>query len=844
MKINFISFLIVILFTLSVHSQLQSPSKFLGYDLGNRFTRHHQVIDYFKHVAANSTNVKLEQYGDTYENRPLFTAVITSAYNFKKLDKIRKNHLKASGIGGSEYVDDGIAIVWLSYGVHGNESVSSEVSMKVLYDLVNPDHKTSKKWLENTVVIIDPSVNPDGRDRYVNWYYQKGNFPYNTNPDVIEHHEPWPGGRANHYLFDLNRDWAWATQIETQKRLVVYNNWLPHIHVDFHEQGVDAPYYFAPAAEPFHDVITDFQREFQITIGKNNAKYFDKNGWLYFTKERFDLLYPSYGDTYPTYSGAIGMTYEQGGSGRAGLGIINKEGDELSLKDRFAHHYATSMSTIEVSSMHAKELTKEFVAYFRKSINNPQGKYKTYVIKNENADQINSLTDLLDQHKIKYGSVTSNKSFNGFSYLHNTSEKFKINANDLIISAYQPKSNLIKALFEPQTKLSDSLTYDITAWALPYARGLNAYASMVKLNVNPYQKITNKISTKNLVKPYAYISRWKSLNDVSFLSELLKKKVKVRFSKKDFTIDGQTFKAGSLVITRTGNQKNKEFDEIVRAAAKKMERNVVEVSTGLVDSGKDFGSGSVRYLKAPKVAVLSGKGISSLGFGAIWHFFEQQIKYPIHVIGTDYFSSVDLHDYNVLILPSGYYSKVLNKSNLEKVTNWVRNGGKLIVISTAVSVFANSENYDISNYEDDKTKSAVKKSKDSLKKAVRLKPHDEQERSYISNLITGSVFMATLDNTYPLAFGYGKYYYTLKQGNNRFSYLKNGNNVSVIKDVSKLISGFAGKNALKSIKESLVYGVENKGKGTVVYLVDDPLFRSFWENGKLLFSNAVFLVGQ
>ncbi len=844
MKNNLISFLLAVLYTLSAHSQLQSPSEFLGYKLGERFTRHHQVVAYFRHVASNSTNVLLEKYGETYENRPLYTAIITSSDNFNNLEKIRKNHLIASKSGDNEFIDDGIAIVWLSYGVHGNESVSSEVSMKVLYDLVNPNHKNSKNWLKNTIVIIDPSLNPDGRDRYVNWYYQKGNIPYNTNPDVVEHHEPWPGGRANHYLFDLNRDWVWATQIETQKRLVVYNKWLPHIHVDFHEQGVDSPYYFAPAAEPFHDVITDFQREFQVTIGKNNAKYFDKNGWLYFTKERFDLLYPSYGDTYPMFNGAIGLTYEQGGSGRAGLGIINKEEDELSLKDRLAHHYATAMAAIETSSVHAKRLTKEFFEYYKNAAENPKGKYKSYIVKNENTDQINSLIELLNRHEIKFGSVQTDKKISGFSYKTNKTEKFTINDNDLVISSYQPKSHLIKALFESKTKLSDSLTYDITAWALPYARGLNVYASTVKLNVKTFKQAEKNNSIRNIEKPYAYISKWNSINDVSFLSELLKKKVKVRYAKKDFQIEGNSFKAGSLIITRAGNQKNKEFDTIVKSAAKRMNRNIILVSSGFVSAGMDFGSHNVRFIKAPKVAVISGKGISSLGYGAIWHFFEQQVKYPINVIGADYFSSIDLHDYDVLILPEGYYSKLLNKSNLAELTKWIQKGGKLIAINTAISVFAASDDYDISVYDDEKSKKDSKKTKDSIKKEMRLKPYGDHERNYISNLITGGVFRTTLDNTNPLAFGYDKYYYTLKQGNSRFSYLKNGSNVSVIKDKSNLISGFAGKNVINSVKESLVYGVENKGKGTVVYLVDDPLFRSFWENGKLLFSNAIFMVGQ
>ncbi len=825
-------------------SQTKSPEEYLGYALGDQFTRHHQVINYFNHIANNNANVKLIKYGETYEKRPLHLAIIASKENFSKLEEIRKDHLKAAGLIKGEASDNGIAIVWLSYNVHGNESVSTEVSMKTLYELINVNNQNTKKWLENTIVIIDPCINPDGRARYVNWYYQKGNLPYNTNPDAMEHHEPWPGGRANHYLFDLNRDWAWATQIETQGRLNVYNKWMPNVHVDFHEQAVDNPYYFAPAAEPFHEVISDFQREFQVTIGKNNAKYFDKNGWLYFTKERFDLLYPSYGDTYPMYNGAIGMTYEQGGSGRAGLGIINKEGDELSLKDRIAHHFSTSMSTIEISALHAERLSDEFNNYFKKAAENPAGDYKSYIIKNDNADKLNSLRKLLDKHKIVYGTVNATVKTKGFSYVNNKIEKVDVNPNDLIISLFQPKSNLIKALFEPQTKLSDSLTYDITAWSLPYARGLNAYASNDKILVEPFAAKESKIAISSIEKPYAYISKWNSLEDVSFLSYLLQKKIKVRFSHNKFSIGNRNFKAGSLIITRSGNQKNQEFDKIVKEASKKYHRDVLQTSTGFVDSGNDFGSSEVKYLKAPKIAVLSGKGVSSLSHGAIWHFFEQQIHYPINVIGTDYFNNVDFHDYDVIILPNGYYNKILNKKNLPELKKWIQKGGNLIAISSAVSVFADSDAFDISVYEDDKTKEAAEKNKDSLNKDLRLKSYADQERIYISNLITGGVFKTTLDNTNPLGFGYDNYYYSLKQGSKRYAYLKNGYNVSVIKDKSNLISGFAGKNAINKMDQSLVYGVEKIGRGTVVYLVDDPLFRSFWENGKLLFSNAVFLVGQ
>jgi len=404
---------------------IQSPSEFLGYELGTRFTNHYQIVDYFQYLAKASDRIQLQEYGKTNENRLLQVAYISTAENLGNLERIRKNHLANAGIGTSEAAANK-AVVWLSYNVHGNESSSTEASMLTTYELITQ----KKAWLQNTVIIVDPCINPDGRDRYANWYNQVASFPYNSNQKAKEHDEPWPGGRPNHYLFDLNRDWAWATQVETRQRLKVYNKWLPHIHVDFHEQGINEPYYFAPAAEPFHEVITDWQRDFQTQIGKNHAGYFDKEGWLYFTRERFDLFYPSYGDTYPTFNGAIGMTYEQAGHGMAGLGIVNDEGDLLTLKDRIAHHHTTGLSTVEISSQQADKLNTEFKKYF----NTTNFKYKSYVLEG-NQDRINKLTTLLDRHEIKYG-FTSNTSVKGFDY-ESGSQKSRTVNNALVVSTNQ-----------------------------------------------------------------------------------------------------------------------------------------------------------------------------------------------------------------------------------------------------------------------------------------------------------------------------------------------------------------------------------------------------------------------
>ena len=838
-------YILLFFFSISIFSQTKSPSAFLGYELGERFSRHHQVVDYFKYVAETNDNVSLTEYGKTYERRPLYLAFITAPKNFSKLEELRQNHLKTIGLLEGTSNED-IAIVWLSYNVHGNESVSTEAAMKTIFALVDSNNLETKKWLENTIVIIDPCINPDGRDRYVNWYNENKNTPYNNNPDSKEHHEPWLNGRSNHYMFDLNRDWAWATQVESQQRIKQYNQWMPHIHVDFHEQGVDNPYYFAPAAEPYHEVITQFQRDFQKTIGKNHAKYFDRNGWLYFTKEWFDLLYPSYGDTYPTFNGAIGMTYEQGGSGRAGLGVTTKEGGLLTLKDRIAHHYTTGLSTIETASNNSEKLKNEFKDYFNKAKSNPKGKYKSFVISGQNnTDKINSLRKLLDRHEIKYGISNSTSSVKGFDYQSNKNKSIKLTGNDLVINMNQSKSNFIKSLFEPQAKLKDSLTYDITAWSLPYARGLKAYALSNIVATKDANKINSKGKVEGADKPYAYLSKWNDVKDASFLAQLLKHKIKARFSNLPFTIEGRDYAAGSLIITRTGNEKlGDQFDIIIKKIAEKFGRNLNAVSSGMVTKGKDFGSSTVRYIKPPKIAVLSGDGASTLSFGEIWHFFEQQLQYPITVLDADYFASVNLSKYNVLILPNGAYGSFLNDKRLKSLKSWVQKGGKLIAIDGALGKFAASKEFKLSKFKDDEEKKAVEKSGKELKEKLELEAFDNLERQSISNLITGSIFKAKMDNTNPLGFGYGKSYHTLRLNNNHYAYLKDGYNVSIIKDKTDQVSGFAGANALKNVNKSLVFGIESVGAGAIVYLADNPLFRSFWENGKLAFSNAVFLVGQ
>jgi hypothetical protein len=820
-----------------VEAQLQSPAQFLGYELGDRFSRHHQVMEYFQHVASNSSMVELREYGKTYEGRPLVLAFVSTSGNIDNLESIRTDNLKRAGLmqGSPEGT---IPVVWLSYNVHGNEANSTEASMNTLYELVKPGSDKAA-WLDNTLVIIDPCINPDGRDRYANFYNQFGNLPFNPDPQSAEHHEPWPGGRQNHYLFDLNRDWAWQTQIETQSRIKVYNQWLPHVHVDFHEQGYNSPYYFAPAAEPYHELITNWQRDFQVQIGRNHAKYFDQEDWFYFTKQRFDLLYPSYGDTYPTYSGAIGMTYEQAGHGMGGLGIVKQEGDTLTLLDRIKHHTTTGLSTIEITAQNGDKVLQEFEKYFNTPVS---GTYKSFVLKSDNKDKRQTLMSWLDDNGIVYGTARGSK-LSGYNYKTKRTESFSLSANDIVVSTNQPKGVLAKVLFEPVTKVSDSLTYDITAWAVPYIYGMDAYATSSQLSVTPFAE---KESFKNAEAPedvYAFFFKWNSLSDAKFLSALLKENVKVRFVTVPVQVNGQRFGRGSIIVSERDNTSfGSNFESMISNLANSYQREFSAVNTGFMDMGPDVGSSDVQYLKAPKVAALMGDGVSVTNYGAMWHFMEQELKYPVSMIWTEDVGRADLELYDVLLLQEGWYGS-LSEANMNKISDWVSNGGRLILFGSAIRKFADSDYADISKYSDEGEKMQMESREEDIAEESKLLPYGNREREYAKNLIPGAVFRVTLDMTHPMAFGYDDTYYSLKTSGSRYGYLSD-QNVGIIDSKDDHLSGFVGQYVKEKLPKSVSFGVESRGRGQIVYFVDNPLFRNFWYNGKLMVANALFFVGQ
>lgn len=824
------SIMMVLAIFFSVLLQAQStktPKEFLGYTLGTRFTNHYRIVEYVKHIEQGKPNVKLIPYGETNEHRPLMVAVVSSSKNMKKLEEIRKSNLQRAGIEPGSPTQN-VAVVWLSYNVHGNEASSSEAMMQTLYALADESDSEVQKWLENTVVILDPCINPDGRDRYVNYYNQTVGAEVNPNLDSQEHNELWPGGRQNHYLFDLNRDWAWQTQVESEQRIKLYNQWLPQVHVDYHEQYVENPYYFAPAAKPYHNAITPWQGEFQRLVGKNHAKYFDEEGWLYFTKEYFDLFYPSYGDSYPVFNGAIGMTYEQAGHGKGGLQALLQNGDTLKLTDRVAHHYTTGLSTVEVTSIHGDKLLTEFQSYFHRA---PKSKYKSYVIGETNPDKLNALSLLLDKQGIKYGKAIADKKITGFDYETGIETSSMARKGNLVVSTNQPKGVLTSVLFEPRSKLEDSLTYDITAWSLPYALGFKAFASTTDVASNKWENATF-VNNNASGKTYAFVWDGTSVKDVALVAKLQTKGLNIRIADEPFTTKTKSYPRGSFLVLKADNKHLKGYEDIIVAIANEKEVSISVEQSGLAVQGKDFGSSSMRLLEQSKVAIVSGDGVSPTAFGEVWYYFDQVMNYQVSTVRTDYFNYVDLWDYNVVVFPNGRY-KILDENKLKELKRWVSDGGRLILLEGALRSFVDKEQFGlVTTHEEEEEEE---------EEEIVQESYANRQRKRMEEYIPGAIYKTKLDNTHPLGFGYSNQYFTLKRSSKKYALLKEGWNVGVLPS-GKPISGFAGYKTVEKLENSLVMGVEKIGSGSVVYFVDDPIFRAFWQSGFKLFANAVYLL--
>ena len=831
-SIFLISFLF--LYGLNTQAQIKSPSEFLP-NYGKQITFHYQMESYFSHLVKESSLIKHQIYGQTNEERNLNVYFVSTPENLANLDQIRNNNLSAIGLSNqqNQKIGDKI-IVWISFSVHGNEYAGMESAMTVAYELLHPANKETKEWLKNTIVILDPCENPDGQSRYANWLREISGKKTHPGLSDREHMEVWPGGRYNHYVFDLNRDWAWQTQVESQKRIALYNQWMPQVHADIHEMGYESPYFFPPSAEPLHEFIDQYQKDFHFFLGKNIAAKFDKENWLYNTRERFDLFYPSYGDTYPTYNGAVGMTLEQGGIG-AGREIKLANGTHLTTKDRLTHHAKAVLTIIETASNQSDKLLKGFRGFMTNSRKKAKGVYATYVMKNNPKSE--QLVELLKKNGIEYSYANASQKTIGYNYKTKKDNAFSIEPNDLIIKADQARGVMTQVLFEPNQKLNDSLSYDITAWDLPLAYGLEGYALKNSVDLSTKAEIEKK-QLNAPEKVYAFHIPWNNRTSAKIVSQLLQNGIKVKTAAQKAVFGDVIVEAGGLIVSKGDNPSIVNFEKTVSDLIQsKADYNYL--TSGFSVNARDLGGENFSLIKMPKILLLSGKGVNPTEFGAVWHYLDEVIQYPTSIVDVSNLGSIDWSEYNTLILADGNYnfSDDFNK----QLENWIAKGGKIIAMNEALSQFDKNESYALRVFASDEEKTKSENATKEKELKSRLLDYHNHERRLISSSIPGAIIENSIDASHPLAFGLGSNYFSLKTDARKYSLLINASNVIYVPKNYKSY-GFIGNELKNKLEETVSFAVEKKDKGTIIYMIDNPLFRGFWENGILLFSNALFQV--
>ncbi|MCB0278718.1 MAG: zinc carboxypeptidase, partial [Calditrichaeota bacterium] len=558
------------------NSAIRSPKDFLGYEIGDYYTPHYRVVNYFKYLNQAAKNQsKLIEYGKTYEQRSLNILIISSAANMAILEDYREANLAlANGKNAAETP----VFVWLAYNVHGNETSSSEAAMMTAYHLLAATDQQTKSFLDNAIIVIDPMINPDGRDRFVNWFQHTVGKQANADPNSIEHFEPWPGGRTNHYYFDLNRDWTWASQVETQQRLKIYHQYKPQVYVDFHEMGYNSSYFFFPAAKPFSPYYPESTQKWGKVFGEGNAKMMSRFGRLFYTAQWFDLFYPGYGDSYPSLIGSIGMTYEQGGHSSGGKLVEREDGTQLSLLERASNHYHTSMATIETAVTNKKNLLTDFSRFFKDALNTADKQnFESYIIDSKAANY-DLFLNVLSYHDIDLTYVDGRQTVTA------NGRKQTLTNGQAIVSIKQPNYRLIRTLFDDRVAIPDTAFYDISAWSLPVSFNVPVYKTSDRIKV----KTTMAKTPVTFVKSeYAYAFVPIANNTLKFLDQLQRHKIRTRFANKEFTQNGQHFPAGTVLLSNFRNQDISDYHSIVERLAKQFDVQMVALSNGLSDDGID-----------------------------------------------------------------------------------------------------------------------------------------------------------------------------------------------------------------------------------------------------------------
>lgn len=815
---------------------IPSPQQFLGYEVGSHHTRHDRIVAYLDELAKLSDRATIKRYGKTHEYRDLVILTVTDPVNHSNIEELRTKHLSIVDPDAEEEDLKGLPIfINLGYNVHGNEPSSSEAALLTAYTLVASENSEVVKYLKEGVIFIDPTINPDGRDRHSSWANTYKGSPLVKDPVDAEHNEAWPRGRTNHYWFDLNRDWLLGINPESRGKLTWYHQWYPNVVTDFHEMGTNSSYFFEPMkAIASKDPI--MPKENYTTLNDTFAKYFqedlDKIGSLYFTKEVFDGTYPGYGSSYPDLQGGLALLFEQASS--RGHAQKTRMGD-ITFAFTIRNQYTSSLATVR-AAVENKELLHNYQRdFFKSAISNAnKSSIKSYVFgDNYDENRVRAFVDKLLLHKIKVYELASDINTNG--------ENFKVGQSYLVPTA-QPQFRMVQTMFETYKEYSDSVYYDASAWSV--ANFYNMTYAPVTSSAKRGAEVTRESNVKRgmMVErtDYAYLVPWENYNSPAFLYALQQSGVKVNAAFKPFSIEanGQVkdFDYGTLVVPVSKQAiSGDSLYQALSANAQEYKVEVYSAKTGYSARGIDLGSGNIRTLATPKALMWIDGGTSSYEAGEVWHLLDTRVDMPITKVPLRLFNRVDLNDYNVMVMVSGSYSE-LDSAKRKKISNWVRAGNTLITSRSATAWAINRK------LVKERLIKKEEKDKEETKPALR-KPYVNAGNNYGRKQVGGAIFEVELDLTHPLAFGYKDSKIPVYRNSTVWlSPSKNSYSTVGKYTSSPHIDGFITKENMDNfLKPSASLIVSGLGGGRVVMFADNPNFRGSWYGTNRLFLNAIFL---
>ena len=811
--------IIVLLFSISLNSQthlsyyfdnsekfdqtIPKPSEVIGHEVGEWHVTHDKLVQYMYAIANSSDRIIIEETGKTYENRPLLILKVSSPDNLKNLEKIKENHIKiTNGKKISEFTNMP-AVVYQGFSVHGNEASASNAALLGIYYLAASNESETLEILNNTVILYDPCLNPDGLQRFANWVNSNKNLIPNPDNNDREFSEVWPGGRTNHYWFDLNRDWLPVQLPESKARIKTFTDWLPNIVTDHHEMGTNSTFFFQPGVPSrVNPLIPNFNQELTEKIAKYHSEHLDKIGSLYYSKENYDDFYFGKGSTYPDINGSIGILFEQASS-RGHL--QQSQNGILTFPFTIKNQLTTIISTLNAASSLRTQLLSYMNEFYIEALDEVNNSKTSGIGFGNNYDKTSSyqLAKILKSHKI--------------DVFETNSKNYKY-----YVPLKQKKSRLIRAMFETSTNFQDSLFYDVSAWTFPLAFNVNHEFLKKELEVvksfdEPKGKVSNFSDYGYLIKPHDY-------NIPKLINSLQEKGIRIKSSSKSFKINSDYFDYGSLLIPVVGQSiSSKNIYDLLNNVSNKTGIDIYALKNGYEDN-IGFGSGSFTTIKTPKIGLIVGSGVRAYDAGEIWHLFDTRYEIPITKIDIKNLNRVNLSQYTHVILPS-YSGTDLSTT---KIQDFLKSGGNLIAYRSSINWLERNKFINV----------------DFIKNDISAKDVSFEDRSKFSGaqVVGGAIFETKIDKSHPINFGFHNDVLPTFRNNTIFMKPdKNSYNNPIKYTENPLLSGYISNDNLEILKQSVPFKIKRFTSGKIFLFTDNTNFRAFWYGTNRLLMNAIYM---